>query len=122
MFRFYFTILFAAAFLSLHPASAQDSEEFDEPLSKKEAEQTLKLADEALENAERAQSRGDTPGMERALENYTGHTNKLERTIHGGNVRQDEREDVAVMFFHATDKHTDVLNGLLSEDKFPDEG
>jgi hypothetical protein len=122
MFRTHFMILFTVASLSLHLTSAQDSEEFDEPLSKKEAEQTLKLADEALANAERAQRRGDTSGMERALENYSRHINKLERTIHGGNVRQDDHEDVAVMFFHATDKHTDVLDGLLSGDKVPDEG
>lgn len=112
MFRFYFTIFFTAAFLSLQPASAQDSEEFDEPLSKKEAEQTLKFADEALENAERAQSRGDTPGMERALENYSRHINKLERTIHGGNVLQDDHEDVAYIVADATSKHSDVLTGL----------
>ncbi len=115
MFRFYFTILFTAAILSLHPASAQDWEEFDEPLSKKEAEQTLKLADEALENAERAQRRSDTPGMERGLKNYSRHINKLERTIHGGNVRQDEREDVAEMFYDATDKHMSVLGGLYDK-------
>ena len=120
MFRFYFTILFTVAFLSLHPASAQDSEEFDEPLSQKEAEQTLKFADESLENAERAQRRGDTPGMEHALENYSRHINKLERTIHGGNVRQDEREDVAEMFYHATDKHTSVLGTLYG--KVSDQG
>ena len=51
--------------------------------------------------------------MERALENYTRHTNKLERTIHGGNVHQDDHDDVAVIVANATSKHTDVLNGLL---------
>ncbi len=115
MFRSHFTILLTVAFLSLHLASAQDSDEFDEPLSKKEAEQTLKLADEALENAERAQRGGDSPGMERGLKNYSRHINKLERTIHGGNVRQDEREDVAEMFYDATDKHMSVLGGLYDK-------
>ncbi len=88
-------------------------------LSKKEAEQTLKLAENALENAERAQRRGDTPGMERALENYTRHINKLERTIHGGNVLQDDHGDVAQMVFDATDKHRLVLEELY--DKVPDQ-
>ncbi len=37
MFRTHFMILFTVASLSLHLASAQDSEEFDEPLSRKEA-------------------------------------------------------------------------------------
>ncbi len=37
MFRSHFKILLATAFLSLPLASAQDSDEFDEPLSKKEA-------------------------------------------------------------------------------------
>ncbi len=125
MFRIYFTILVTAAFLSLHPASAQDSEKFDEPLSKKEAEQTLKLADEALENAERAQRRGDTPGMERALKNYSRHINKLERTIHGGNVLHDDHGDVAYIVADATSKHRNVLEGLLdtesTESKVPEE-
>ena len=112
MFRTHFMILFTVASLSLHLASAQDSEEFDEPLSRKEAGQTLKLADEALENAERAQRRDDTPGMEHALENYSRHMNKLERTIHGGNVLQDDHGDVAQMVFDATDKHRLVLEEL----------
>ncbi len=112
MSRSHLTILLTVAFLSLHLASAQDSDEFDEPLSKKGAEQTVKLADEALANAERAQRRGDTPGMERALENYSRHINKLERTIHGGNVLHDDHEDVADMVFAATDKHISVLENL----------
>ncbi len=112
MFRTHFMILFTVASLSLQIASAQDSEEFDESLSKQEAEQTLKLAEDALENAERAQRRGDTPGMEHALENYTRHINKLERTIHEGNVLHDEHGDVAQMVFDATDKHRLVLEDL----------
>ena len=60
MFRTHFMILFTVASLSLHLTNAQDSEEFDEPLSKEEAGQTLKLAEDALENAERAQRRDDT--------------------------------------------------------------
>ncbi|MDA2930469.1 DUF5667 domain-containing protein [Acidobacteria bacterium AH-259-O06] len=119
MFRFYLTILLTAAFLSFPLAMAQDSEEFDEPLSKKEAKQTVKLADEALEDAERAQRRGDTPGMERALENYSRHMNKLERGLHEGKVRQDEREDVAEIVAQATYKHTEVLEGLY--DKVPEQ-
>ena len=112
-------ILFTVASLSLHLASAQDSEEFDESLSKKEAEQTLKLAEDALENAERAQSPHDTPGMEHALEDYSRHMNKLERGIHEGNVLHDEHEDVAEIVAEATYKHTSTLEELY--DKVPDQ-
>ena len=119
MFRPHFMILFTVASLSLHLASAQDSEEFDEPLSKKEAEQTLKLAEDALENAKRAQSPHDTPGMEHALEDYTRHMNKLERGIHEGNVLHDEHEDVAEIVAEATYKHTSTLEELY--DKVPDQ-
>jgi len=119
MFRPHFMILFTVASLSLHLASAQDSEEFDEPLSKKEAEQTLKLAEDALENAKRAQSPHDTPGMEHALEDYSRHMNKLERGIHEGNVLHDEHEDVAEIVAEATYKHTSTLEELY--DKVPDQ-
>jgi hypothetical protein len=112
-------ILFTVASLGLHLASAQDSEEFDEPLSKKEAEQTLKLAEDALENAKRAQSPHDTPGMEHALEDYSRHMNKLERGIHEGNVLHDEHEDVAEIVAEATYKHTSTLEELY--DKVPDQ-
>lgn len=119
MFRPHFMILFTVASLSLHLASAQDSEEFGEPLSKKEAEQTLKLAEDALENAKRAQSPHDTPGMEHALEDYSRHMNKLERGIHEGNVLHDEHEDVAEIVAEATYKHTSTLEELY--DKVPDQ-
>ena len=119
MFRPHFMILFTVASLGLHLASAQDSEEFDEPLSKKEAEQTLKLAEDALENAKRAQSPHDTPGMEHALEDYSRHMNKLERGIHEGNVLHDEHEDVAEIVAEATYKHTSTLEELY--DKVPDQ-
>ena len=112
-------ILFTVASLGLHLASAQDSEEFDEPLSKKEAEQTLKLAEDALENAKRAQSPHDTPGMEHELEDYSRHMNKLERGIHEGNVLHDEHEDVAEIVAEATYKHTSTLEELY--DKVPDQ-
>ena len=100
MVRSHFKILLAVAFLSLPLTSAQDSDEFDEPLSKKEAGQTLKLAEDALENAERAQRRDDIPGMEHALENYSRHMNKLEREIHEGNVLHDEHMITSVWFIH----------------------
>ena len=121
MFRSHFTILLiTVAFLSLHFASAQDSGESGEPLSKKKAEQTVKLAEDALGNAERAQRHGDTPGMERALENYSRHMNKLERGIHEGKVLHDEREDVAEIVAEATSKHTSVLQDL--KNKVPSQG
>ena len=119
MFRSHFKILLAVAFLNLPLTSAQDSDEFDEPLSKKEAGQTLKLAEHALENAERARRRDDIPGMDHALENYSRHMNKLERGIHGGNVLHDEHEDVAEIVAEATYKHTSTLEELF--DKVPDE-
>ncbi len=120
MSRSHLTIVLTVAFLSLHLASAQDSDEFDEPLSKKGAEQAVKLAEDALQNAERAQGRDDTPGMEHALENYSRHMNKLERGIHGGNVLHDEHEDVAQIVAEATYKHTSTLEALY--DKVPDQG
>jgi hypothetical protein len=119
MLRTHFIILFIVASLSLHLTSAQDSEEFDEPLSKKEAEQTLRLAEDALENAERAQSRDDIPGIDHALENYSRNMNKLERGIHEGNLLHDEHEDVAEIVAEATYKHTSTLEELY--DKVPDE-
>ena len=61
MFRSHFTILVTATFLSLGLAGAQDSEEFDEPLSEKQAKKTVKLAEDALKNAKRAQSRVTPP-------------------------------------------------------------
>lgn len=119
MFRSHFKILLAVALLSLPLMSAQDSDEFDKPLSKQEAGQTLKFAEDALENAERAQRRDDIPGMKHALENYSRHMNKLERGIHEGNVLHDEHEDVAEIVAEATYKHTSTLEELY--DKVPDE-
>ncbi len=120
MFRSHFKIFLAVAFLSLPLARAQEADQSDEPLSRKEAGQTLKLAEDALENAKRAQSRDDISGMEHALENYSHHMNKLERGIHEGNVLHDEQEDVAEIVGEATYKHTSTLEEL--HDKVPDQG
>jgi len=115
MFRSHFMILLTLAFLSFPLAIAQDSEEFDEPLSKKQAEKTVKLAEDALEDAKRAQGRGDNPGMERGLERYSRHMNNLESGLHDRNVLHDEHEDVAVIVAEATSKHMSTLKDLYVE-------
>ncbi len=120
MFRSHFMILLTLAFLSFSPAMAQDSEEFDEPLSKKQAEKTVKLAEDALKDAQRAQGRGDHPGMERALEGYSRHMNKLEHGLNDGNVLHEEHEDVAAIVAEATSKHMSTLTDLY--DKVPHQG
>ena len=112
MLRSHFMIVFTMAFLSLHLANAQVSEEFDEPLSKKEAKETVKLAEDALENAELAQSRGDTIRMELELEHYSRHMIRLESGLHEGNVLHDEHEDVAEIVAQATSKHMSTLEDL----------
>ncbi len=95
MFRSHFMILLTLAFLSFSPAMAQDSEEFNQPLSKKQAKQIVKLTEDALKDAKRAQSRDDHPKMGRDLERYSYHMNNLERGLNNGNVPPDEHEDVA---------------------------
>ena len=120
MFRSHFMILLTLAFLSFPLAIAQDSEEFDEPLSKKQAEKTVKLAEDALKDAKRAQSRDDTPKMERELERYSRHMNKLVRGLHDGNVLHDEHEDVAEIVAEATSKHMSTLEELKG--KVPPQG
>jgi len=120
MFRSHFMIFLSLAFLSIPVAIAQDSEEFDEPLSKKQAERTVKLAEDALKDANRAQSRGDNPGMERALERYSSHMNKLESGLHDRNVLHDEHEDVAEVVAEATSKHMSTLKDLY--EKVPPQG
>jgi len=122
MFRSHFMIFLTLAFLSFPLASAQDSAEFDEPLSKKQAEKTVKSAEDALKDAKRAQSRGDTPRMDRELERYSSHMNKLESGLHDGNVLPDEREDVAKIVYEATYKHTTTLEELYNSDKVPGQG
>ena len=120
MFSSHFMICLTLAFLSFPPAMSQDSEEFDEPLSKKQAEKTVKLAEDALKDAKRAQSRGDNPGMERGLEGYSRHMNKLERGLHDRNVLHDEHEDVAEVVAEATSKHMSTLKDLY--EKIPPQG
>ena len=112
MFRSHFMILLTLAFLSFPLAVAQDSEEFDEPLSKKQAEKTVKLAEDTLKDANRAQGRGDNPGMERGLEGYSSHMNKLESGLHDRNVLHGEHEDVAEVVAEATSKHMITLEEL----------
>lgn len=120
MFRSHFMIFLSLAFLSFPVAIAQDSEEFDEPLSKKQAEKTVKLAEDALKDANRAQGRGDNPGMERGLEGYSSHMNKLESGLHDRNVLHDEHEDVAEVVAEATSKHMSTLKDLY--EKVPPQG
>ncbi len=120
MFRSHFMILLTLAFLSFPVALAQDSEEFDEPLSKKQAEKTVKLAEDALKDAQRAQSRGDTPRMGRELERYSSHMNKLDSGLQDGNVLHDEHEDVAELVTEATSKHMSTLEELRG--KVPPQG
>ena len=120
MFRSHFMILLTLAFLSFPLAVAQDSEEFDEPLSKKQAEKTVKLAEDTLKDANRAQGRGDNPGMERGLEGYSSHMNKLESGLHDRNVLHGEHEDVAEVVAEATSKHMITLEELRG--KVPPQG
>ncbi len=120
MFRSHCMIFLTLAFLSFPLANAQDSEEFDEPLSKKQAEKTVKSAEDALKDAKRAQSRGDTPRMDRALEGYSYHMDNLERGLHDGNVLHDEHKDVALIVAEATSKHMSTLEELRA--KVPDQG
>ena len=120
MFRSHFMIFLSLAFLSFPLAIAQDSEEFDEPLSKKQAEKTVKSAEDALKDAKRAQSRGDTPRMDRALEGYSYHMDNLERGLHDGSVLHDEHEDVALIVAEATSKHMSTLEELKG--KVPPQG
>ena len=81
---------------------ARVSEEFDELLSEKQVKKTVKLAEDALKDAKRAQSRDDYLAMERALEGYSYHMKKLESGLHDGNVLHDEYEDVAKIVYEAT--------------------
>jgi hypothetical protein len=112
MLRSHFMIVFAMTFLSLQLVNAQVSAAFDKPLSKGEAKETVKRAEDALEDAELAQSRGDTIRMEHALERYSNHINRLERELQEGNVFHDEHEGVAEILAQATSKHMDTLEEL----------
>jgi hypothetical protein len=122
MFRSHFMILLTLTFLGFPFAMAQDSEEFDGPLSEKQAKKTVKSAEEALKKAKRAQGREDHPGMERRLEDYSYHMNNLQRGLNDGNVLPDEREDVAKIVYEATYKHTTTLEELYYNEKIPEQG
>ena len=58
--------------------------------------------------------------MERALEDYSHHMNKLELGIQQGIVLHDEHEDVAEFVAEATYKHTGTLADMYN--KVPEQG
>jgi len=109
--RFLLGILTLCLWASL-PVSAQDPEEPDQVLSKKESRKRVDRAEEFLKEAKLARDRNDLPGMERALENYVHNMNQLERAIDGWRVPPDERKEVAEVIALATSRHADVLMEL----------
>ena len=105
-----------------HDTALENFGKSDELLSKKEAKKTVKFAEDALKNAKRGRGREDHSGMERALEDYSHHMNKLERRLHNGDVLSDEHEDVAGVVAEATYKHTTTLKELYNNDEVPEQG
>jgi hypothetical protein len=118
-------LTFACALL-FAPAGAVAQQTGSNPatLTLKQVKEQLKQNKQYLNNAKKSAKAGDAQGMNTALENYNRGMEGLNTALSHGGVQgtPSQQQDAYNRVKKATQKHIDVLNGLLNNPKIPDQG
>jgi hypothetical protein len=113
------TVLIVSCVLLAGPANvlAQQTNNDQATLTLKQVKQQLKQNKEYLKEAQKRGKAGDTSGLQTALNNYDRSMVGLNTAISQGRIEGTpaQQEDVYNRVQKATQKHIDVLNGLLSK-------
>ena len=98
-------------------AVAQDSGSNPATLTLKQVKQQLKQNKQYLNDAKKSAKKGDNQGLNTALENYDHGMEGLNTALSHGGVQgsPSQQQDAYNRVQKATQKHIDVLNGLLSK-------
>jgi hypothetical protein len=118
-------LTFACA-LILAPAGAvaQNSGSNPATLTLKQVKQQLKQNKQYLKDARKSAKAGDTQAMNTALENYDRSMTGLNTAINHGGIQgtPSQQQDAYNRVKSATQKHINVLQGLLDNPKIPEQG
>jgi hypothetical protein len=118
-----FTISCALLFAPVG-AVAQQTDSNPAALTLNGVKDRLKKSQKYIKQAKKSAKANDPQGLNTAIENYNRSMDGLNTAISHGGIQGTpaQQQDAYNRVRSATQKHIDVLNGLMNNDKIPDAG
>jgi hypothetical protein len=105
-------------------AVAQQSGSNPATLTLKQVKQRLKQNKQYIKQAKKSAKAGDSQGLDTAIQNYDRSMQGLNTAINHGGIQgtPSQQQDAYHRVKKATQKHLDVLQGLLDNPRIPEQG
>lgn len=105
-------------------AVAQQTDSNPATLTLKQVKEQLKQNKQYIKQAQKSAKAGDTQGLDTAIQNYDRSMKGLNTAINHGGIQgtPSQQQEAYHRVKKATQKHIDVLQGLLDNPKIPEQG